>query len=108
MEYVELSIKELEKISKILAGKVKERYDPNLIIYIAKGGFLIAKSISDVLDVPFIGIYAMRKGNKSKDFLSPILSRMPRFLTNFLRKIELKSNIHRTITERDVFLFSNS
>ncbi|WP_303997434.1 phosphoribosyltransferase [Megamonas hypermegale] len=103
MNYVELSIKSLDQISKTLANKIKQSYNPSLIIYIAKGGFLIAKSMSEILDVPIIGIYAVRKGNKNKERLAPILSKIPKCITKILRIIELKSGLHKTIKERHVY-----
>ena len=105
MDCVELSIEKLENVSKTLAAKIQKEYNSNfdLVIYIAKGGYLIGKTISEELNLPLLGIYAERSGNQGKEFLSPILTKLPRWMTINLRKIELKSGFHKGAKERHVY-----
>ena len=52
MDFVELSIKSLENLCKDWALEVKKEFNADLVIYIAKGGYLVAKPFSDIFNVP--------------------------------------------------------
>ncbi len=58
MDCIELSLNDLQKRSYELADLVKETYEPDLIIFIAKGGYLIGKHLGDRLGVPIVPVYA--------------------------------------------------
>lgn len=103
MDYLELSLESLHIESLHLAKTVAHDFHPDLIVYVAKGGYLIGKDIAQYFQVPYIGIYAQREGNDTKAKLASILKRLPRFITKFLREIELKSGLHKTVNERKVF-----
>ena len=105
MDFVELSIKSLENLCKDWALEVKKEFNADLVIYIAKGGYLVAKPFSDIFNVPLVGVKAERKGNKVKDLIMPLIVKLPNFVLNILRKIELKTNIHDKYTERNIVLF---
>lgn len=60
MQKKELNRKELEKECNSWARKISESYQPDLIIYIAKGGYLIGREMREVFDVPMIGIGTSR------------------------------------------------
>ena len=51
MQKKELNRKELEKECNSWARKISESYQPDLIIYIAKGGYLIGREMREVFDV---------------------------------------------------------
>lgn len=55
--------------------------------------------------MPLVGVKAERKGNKVKDLIMPLIVKLPNFVLNILRKIELKTNIHDKYTERNIVLF---
>ena len=103
MNYVNLSIKELQNESLKLARQIDQSFKPDIVIYIAKGGYLIGKIIADFFNVPCVGIHAERKGNSVKDILAPLLRLFPKWLTKLLRQIELKSGVHKVVKERRVF-----
>lgn len=103
MDYLELSLEGLHHENIKLAKKIETSYRPDIVVYIAKGGYLIGKDIADYFGVPCIGIHAEREGNAFKSRISGILRRMPRFLTKFLRELELKSGLHKTVKERKVY-----
>ena len=67
MQKKELNRKELEKECNSWARKISESYQPDLIIYIAKGGYLIGREMREVFDVPMIGIGTSRDGNSFKE-----------------------------------------
>lgn len=103
MDYLELSLKSLHIESIHLAQNIEISFHPDIVVYVAKGGYLIGKDIAEYFRVPYVGIYAQREGNDAKAKLAVILKRLPRFITKFLRQIELKSGLHKTVKERRVF-----
>lgn len=102
MNYIELSIKDLEKECVEWAKEIKKTFCPDLIVYVAKAGYLIARPMKDVFAVPLVGISATREGNKLKEAVGSIISLLPNFVRNFLISVELKSDIHNKNTERRV------
>ncbi|MFD9624840.1 phosphoribosyltransferase [Peribacillus muralis] len=104
MNYLELSIGELEKESKRLAKRINKDYKPDIIVFIAKGSYIIGKTLSDFFNVPLIEINAVRKGNKLKKILGPFLKLIPSNIKKYLRKKEIESGIHTNTTHRNVFL----
>ena len=102
MDYIELSLHDLKKISYELASIVDETYKPDLVLFIAKGGYLIGKHIGDRLNIPIVPVYAERKTNSMKTMISPILKLLPKPIKLLLRKLELKSGVHSTIKERNI------
>lgn len=89
------------------AEELKKKYQPEMVIYIAKAGYLIGKTMSEVFEVPLIGISAVRKGNKLKAILGPVFSLVPNVFRNKLIEMELKSNVHKADTERHVEFISD-
>lgn len=102
MKYTELSIEKLKSECKEWAKSLKKTYCPDLVIYVARAGYLIGKEMSEVFEVPMVGISATREGNKLKEIVGPIISLMPNFVRNFLISMELKSNTHDKNTERKI------
>lgn len=102
MNCIELSLENIIKESKLLANQIKPDYTPDLIIYIASGGFLIGKTISNSFDCKMIGIDAVRPGNKFKKILSPVLKHIPYQILNLARMLEIKSDTYKIKSERQV------
>lgn len=102
MEHLELTRKVLEEQCNTWANSIKEVYQPDLIIYIARGGYLIGKRMKDVFQVPMIGVSTVRDGNGLKEKIGPIVAMLPNCIRNLLISIEMKSNKHAKNTERKV------
>lgn len=102
MKYIELSRKDIEEQCKDWANEIKKSYQPDLIVYVAKAGYLIGREMKDVFNVPLVGISATREGNALKEVVGPIVSRMPNFVRNILISLELKSDTHSKNTERQI------
>lgn len=102
MNCVELSIESLKSKAEELGKNISDDYDPDVIIFIAKGGYPVAKPIQEMFNAELVGIEAVRSGNKLKELLVPVLKRLPDKIKNILRKAELKSGIHNMKTERNV------
>ena len=104
MKYTELSRKDIENDCFKWAMDIKKSYQPDLIIYVAKAGYLIGREMNRVFDVPLVGISASREGNGLKEIFGPIVSIMPNFIRNFLISVELKSDTHSKNTERKIHM----
>lgn len=102
MACIELSIKNLDEKSKLLAEKISKEFTPDIVIYVARGSYLIGRTVSEYFKVPLIAVGAERKGNSVKEYLAPVLSMLPRFICDLLRKVELKSNVHAKSVEREI------
>lgn len=102
MDCIELSIKSLDEKCQDFARRIQLEYHPDLIIYVARGSYLIGKSFVKIFEVPLVAVGTKRKGNELKEFISPVLSILPRWLCNLLRKVELKSNVHAEQAERRI------
>lgn len=107
MNYLELSLKKLEDECREWAEQLKMEYRPEMVIYVAKAGYVIGKVMSDVFEVSLIGISAVRKGNDLKNRLRPIIKLIPNWLRYFIINMELKSNIHKNKSERNVYFSSD-
>ncbi|MFC0296528.1 phosphoribosyltransferase [Geobacillus jurassicus] len=104
MRYLELSIKDTEEASKQLAQKISQDFKPDVVVFIAKGSYIIGDVISKYFEVPLIEIHAVREGNKLKNLVSPVLKLIPKSVKNYLRKKELQSGVHNKNSERRVYL----
>lgn len=102
MEHLELTRKALEEQCNTWASNIKKSYQPDLIIYIARGGYLIGKQMKEVFQVPMIGVSTVRDGNSIKEKIGPIIAMFPNCIRNLLISIEMKSNKHAKNTERKV------
>lgn len=102
MKYIELSRKDIEEQCKDWAKEIQKSYQPDLIVYVAKAGYLIGREMKDVFNVPLVGISATREGNALKEVIGPIISRMPNFVRNILISLELKSDTHSKNAERQI------
>lgn len=102
MDYLELSIKNVEEKSKELYEKIIKEYDYDLVIFIAKGSYLIGKELSELNNVPLLEIFATRKGSKLKKAVSPFLKLIPKKILIKLREKEMNSTYHETNNDRTV------
>ncbi len=93
----------LKKMSIDLAKKIETQgYVPDHILYIERAGILIAYEMSKYFNRPVSGIISRRSGSRFKSSLKFILRILPRFMTHFLRRIELSSSIHNVNSKRSI------
>lgn len=102
MELLELSKKSLQEENKKLFEKVKKDYDYDLVVFIARGSYLIGKDLADLNNVPLLEIFATRKGGKLKKIVSPFLKIIPKKVKNILRDKEFNSNYHEKNNGRSI------
>lgn len=102
MNYLELSIEDVKKETKKLYDKVIKNYDYDLVIFIAKGSYLIGDELSKLNNTPLLEIFAVRKGNKIKQLLKPIIKFVPRSIRIKMREKEMNSDYHEQNNDRKV------
>lgn len=107
MKFVEYSTEKLNCECKSWGQEIFKIFRPELIIYIARAGYICAKPIAEIDNIPLLGIGAVRSGNEMKEIMGPLCAYIPMRLRNFLAMLELKSGVHKKNTERDV-LFHKS
>lgn len=108
MNYLELSIESLRKENQKLYEIIKkDNYDYDLVIFIAKGSYLIGKDLSEFNKCNLIEIFATRNGNKLKNSIKTILKNLPSCIKKNLRQIEVKSGIHKKKAKRRVAFNGN-
>ena len=96
MKCITLSIESLNRKIRNWARKISSEYSPDMIIYVAKAGFLIGKGFSETMECPMIGVETVReKGNGLKSKIAPLIGKLPLFVRNVLIAIELKSGVHK-------------
>lgn len=55
MKCITLSIESLNSKTRNWARKISSEYSPDMIIYVAKAGFLIGKGFSETMECPMTG-----------------------------------------------------
>lgn len=102
MKYLELSIKGLREKNKELYNKIIKEFNYDLVIFIAKGSYLIGYDLAMFNNCPLLEIYATRKGSKLKKIIKPLFKIIPKNILIKLRKKEMKSNYHVKKNDRKV------
>ncbi len=105
MNYLELSIENVKEKSRNLYEIID--YDYDLVIFIAKGSYLIGKELSEFNNVPLLEIFATRKGGKLKKILKPLFKLIPKKILVALRWKEMTSSYHEKNADRAVSFDEN-
>lgn len=97
MDFVELSIEEVDRLSRSLAASVVDSgYRPDLVAYLARGGWLIGKSVAKELSCPILELSTHRSGDKFKAKNSRLLRAIPHAARKNLRTIEITKRLKQT------------
>lgn len=103
MKYLELSLENVEEKSKELYNKIElDKYDYDLVIFIAKGSYPIGRELSRLKNVPLLEIKATRKGGNVKKFIRPLFKIIPKRMLINLRKREMNSEYHEKKQDRNI------
>ena len=101
-DWVELSIQDVEQKSKTLAAIVSSTYTPDCVVFVARGGYLLGRSMAEFFAVPLAEISAKRCGGGLKKLIFPLLQLLPRSLSVMLRRKEFSSGVHKEHQERRI------
>lgn len=85
-----------------LYKKVILEYNYDLVIFLAKGSYIIGKTMAEKNNCEFIEIFATRSGSKIKKLLKPFLKLIPQKIAKKLREKELNSNVHEYKSDRAI------
>lgn len=92
--YQSISYQETKEISKLLAYKIEKEFQPELLLFVARGGHIIAHAMQEVLNIPMIDIDCSSNRNKKSDLFIPYL---PDIVKKTIRKSVLfKNNPNKT------------
>lgn len=100
MDCVDLSLKKLYKSCRNWCEQIRPSYRPELVVYIARGGYIIGRAMQAGFGVPLVGIGAVRQGNSVKEYLFPVLAVLPRKICNAMRRMEIRSGVHQRQSAR--------
>lgn len=103
MELLELSKEKLRKENKKLFEIVKKDYEYDLVVFVARGSYLIGLDMAKYNNVGLLEIFAKRKGGRFKKIVSPFLKLIPTSVKSVLRKKEFNSNYHEKNKDRSVY-----
>lgn len=80
-----------------LAEKIKQSYQPEVIVGIATGGQFVAKILSEQMNIPLAIVKKQRPMTKIKNKirLDLVLKKLPYVVSNILRVLETKFNEYR-------------
>ncbi len=102
---IDINLELLEKYSIQLADLIiNEGFKPDHILFIERAGLLIGDIVANYLRCEMSGIATKRSGNGVKAGIKNILRYLPRFITHFLRRAEIHSNIHEVKSERKIVI----
>lgn len=100
VNYLEIKYKELEKIMENLLDVI-DNYEFDLIIYVAKSGFLLADTLSNLTGIDFVEIKSERQYLTNKDDrLIKLISHLPNVAVKALKITERKLNFYDDNDER--------
>ena len=96
-QIIDVDLTLLQKMSRELANDIsKTGYSPDHIIYIERAGAMPGFEMALFFNSSISGISAKRSGTSFKSKVKFILRFLPRFVTHFLRRLEIGSSIHDT------------
>jgi len=102
VNYLELSIENVKENSKKLYKKIIKNYDYDLVIFIAKGSYLIGQELATLNNADLLEIFATREGGKLKKLIKPLFKFIPKKILIKLREKEMKSDFHEQKSDRKV------
>ncbi len=102
-QIIDVDLDLLSTMSINLAEKIKQSgFIPNHILYIERAGILTGFEFAQFFNRPVSAIISRRSGTGFKSKIKFILRLLPRFITHFLRRLELKSTVHKVNSKRNV------
>ena len=94
-QIIDVDLELLQRMSRQLANRISETgYHPDHIIYIERAGALPGFEMALFFRCSITGLSAKRSGTSFKSQVKLILRFLPRFVTHFLRRLEIGSSIH--------------
>ena len=78
---------EVEQDCKLWAEQIRKEYKPDIVLFIAKSGYIFGSVLSNEFDCPLIYVTVSRPNNKKMDVIKRFFPKVPRnFLSYYLKK----------------------
>lgn len=87
----------MEEDCKEWAKEIEKDFRPDIVVFIAKSGFLFALPIAEYFGCPMADIAVSRPGNRGKDMIRRLVPSIP----GWLLKIALRSKANYSYQERN-------
>lgn len=99
---IKKSCNEIENDCVLWAKEIEMDYKPDLVIFVAKSGFLFAKPMSDYWGCRLVDIKASRPSNSAKDKVAVIKRLIPEWLVIFIITNPINYKYHKKKTQRAI------
>ena len=102
MQYLTMPMQEVRQRCTVFAETIAQDFRPELVIFIAKGGFLIGRALAEYFGVPMADIATERSGGRMKKFIAPFFKALPGRVRFWMIELEMHLGIHKVVQERKV------
>ena len=102
IETLSKSIQEISSDCENWANEISKTFAPDLIVFIAKSGFLFARPLAEVMKCPMVDITATRPSNKGKDKAKRIIEHIPEKIIMLMLKSPFMYLFHEMKKEREI------
>ena len=106
MQYLNMTLSEVEKLTYVFSKKIRRDFEPDLIVFIAKGGFIVGRTIAEYMNAPLYEVETERNGSIIKSFFSPIIRLLPNRIRFWIIELEMRLHIHNN-TKRKIMNVAN-
>ena len=96
--------KNVEEDTRIWAKEIEKTYKPDLIIFIAKSGYLFAKTLYEYFQCEIIDVQVSRPTNKKADIIKKIFPVIPKQLLAFYLKFKVSRKNYSKNKTRKIIL----
>lgn len=93
---------EINSDCKNWAAEIGAAYQPDVVIFLAKSGFLFAKPLAEYFGCEMADIAVSRPSNGGKDKIRKYIPKIPRFILYFALKSKFIYGYHNKNNEREV------
>ena len=94
---------EIEADCRRWAKKIEKSFRPDLIVFIAKSGFLFAQPLAEQFGCPMVDITVSRPGNSGKDVIRKLVPKMPQKLLFALLRSKANYGYQEENSDREVY-----
>ncbi len=93
---------EIEADCRKWAKRIEKSFRPDLVVFIAKSGFLFAQPMAEYFDCPMVDITVSRPGNGGKDVIRKLVPKIPQKLLFALLRSKANYGYQEENREREV------
>lgn len=93
---------EVEKDCQKMAKLIQKNFTPDLVVFIAKSGFIFAKPIADYFKCPLAEIHAVRPGDNKKNDIKKFIPWVPLWLLKKVLSSKANYGYNEENSEREV------